>query len=109
MQGTEQAAWAGEQGYSRYLAASLKGNAEIDWNEPTAREAFLAAAQLLGPLGHQEVARPAVGVRLKKGVSRDRTVSVHYPEMRHERKSHSQRLDGHKAAVAVDPAPRGPH
>ena len=35
-------------------------------------------------------------------------MSVHDPEMRHGRKSRSQRFDGHKAAVAVDPAPGGP-
>ena len=131
----ELAAWAEEQGYARYLAASLKGTAEIDWDEPTAREAFLAeivadadrllaaardtqaacaadspdrgqivaAAQLLSQLLHQDVARPAVGVRLTQGVSRDRIVSVHDPDMRHGRKSRSQRVDGHKAAVAVDP------
>ncbi len=114
---------------------SLKGTAAIDWDEPTAREAFpaeivadadrllvvardaqaacaadspdrgqiVAAVQLLGQLLHQDVARPAAGVRLKKGVSRDRIMSVPDPEMRHGRKSSSQRLDGHKAAVAVDP------
>ena len=134
------AAWAAGQGYARYLAASVKGTAEIDWDQPTAREAFLAeivadadrllaaagdaqagcaadspergqivaAAQLLGQLLHQDVARPAAGVHLKQGVSRDRIVSVHDPEMRHGRKSSSQRFDGHKAAVAVDPRPRGP-
>ena len=47
--------------------------------------------------------RPATGVRLTQGVSRDRIVSVHDPEMRHGRKSRSPRFDGHKAAVAVDP------
>ena len=36
-------------------------------------------------------------------MSRNRIVSVHDPEMRHGRKSRSQRFDGHKAAVAVDP------
>ena len=30
------------KGYARYLATSLKGTAEIDWDQPTAREAFLA-------------------------------------------------------------------
>ena len=107
VQGTEQAAWAAGQGYARYLAASLKGTAAIDWDQPTAREAFLAeivaAAQLLGQLLHQDVARPAAGVRLKKGVSRDRIMSVHDPEMRQGRKSSSQCFDGHKAAGAVDP------
>ena len=135
VQDRELAAWAEGQGYGRYLAASLKGTAEIDWDEPTAREAFLAeivtdadrllavardaqaacaadnpdrgwivaAAQLLGQLLRQDVARPAAGVRLKQGVSRDRIVSVHDPEMRYGRKSSSQRFDGHKAAIAVDP------
>ena len=135
VQETELAAWAEGQGYARYLAASLKGTTEIDWDEPTAREAFLAeivadadrllaaardtqaacaadspdrgrivaAAQLLGQLLHQDVVRPAAGVRLKQGVSRDRIVSVHDSEMRHGRKSSSPRFDGHKAAVAVDP------
>ena len=42
VQDMELAAWAAEQGYARYLAASLKGTAEIDWDAPTAREAFLA-------------------------------------------------------------------
>ena len=69
---------------------------------------IVAAAQLLGQLLHQDVARPAAGVCLKPGVSRDRIVSVHDPEMRHGRKSSSQRFDGHQAAVAVDPAPGGP-
>ena len=135
VQVTELAAWAAGQGYARYLAPSLKGTAEIDWDQPTAREAFLAeivadadrllaaardtqaacaagspergqigaAAQLLGQLLHQDVARSGPGVRLKKGVSQDRIVSVHDPEMRHGRKSSRLRFDGHKAAVAVDP------
>ena len=135
VQDRELAPWAAGQGYARYLAASVKGTAEIDWDEPTAREAFLAeivadadrllaaardaqagcaadspergqivaAAQLLGQLLHQDVARSGPGVRLKQGVSQDRIVSVHDPEMRHGRKSSSQRFDGHKAAVAVDP------
>ena len=117
VQETELAAWAEGQGYARYLAASLKGTAEIDWDQPAAREAFLAeivvdadrllaqaravqaasaahspergrivmAAQLLGQLLHQDVVRSAAGVRLKPGVSQDRIVSVHDPEMRHGR------------------------
>ena len=42
------------------------------------------------------------GVNLKDGVSRDRMMSVHDPEMRHGRKSSSRRFDGHKAAIVVD-------
>ena len=47
-------------------------------------------------------------IRHKQGVSWDRILSVHDPEMCHGRKSNSQSFDGHKAAVAVDPPPRGP-
>ena len=39
---------------------------------------------------------------MKEGVSKDRMVSVHDPEMRHGHKSKSRRFDGHKAAVVVD-------
>ena len=39
---------------------------------------------------------------LKDGVSRDRMMSVHDPEMRHGHKSSSKRFDGHKAAIVVD-------
>jgi len=62
-----------------------------------------AAAELLGQLLLQDIERTAEGAGLKEGVSRDRVVSVHDPEMRHGRKSKSKRFDGHKGAVAVDP------
>ena len=39
---------------------------------------------------------------MRDGVSRDRILSVHDPEMRHGHKSSSRRFDGHKAAVVVD-------
>ena len=41
-------------------------------------------------------------VSLKEGVSKDRMVSVHDPEMRHVHKNKSRRFDGHKAAMVVD-------
>ena len=42
------------------------------------------------------------GVSLKGGVSKDRMMSVHDPEMRHGHKSSRRRFDGHKAAIVVD-------
>jgi hypothetical protein len=51
----------------------------------------------------QDIERREDGTRLKQGVSSDRIVSVHDPEMRHGRKSARRRFDGHKAAIAVDP------
>ena len=50
----------------------------------------------------QDVERTDDGVNLRDGVSRDRMMSVHDPEMRHGRKSSSRRFDGSKAAIVVD-------
>ena len=78
------------------------------------RQAIVDAADLLGQLLLQDVQRGGTGddagddvdahdeVSLKDGVSKDRMVSVHYPQMRHCHKSKSRRFDGHKAAVVVD-------
>ena len=126
--------WAKAQGYGRYLASSIKGEAAIDWSDRKARMALLAkivadadrllelsrqaqgelreesterqrivlAAELLGQLLLQDVERAEGGVSLKDGVSRDRMMSVHDPEMRHGHKSSSRRFNGHKAAIVVD-------
>ena len=67
------------------------------------RQGIVKSAELLGQLLLQDVERKEDGADLKEGVSRDRIVSVHEPEMRHGRKSSSKRFEGHKAAVAVEP------
>ena len=127
-------AWASEQGLVRYFGSSLKGEANIDWDDEGARRAFLndvvadadrllemvrkalesstddtereslrEAAELLATaLLLQDIERRPDGSAMKEGVSRDRMVSVHDPEMRHGRKSKSKRFDGHKVALAVD-------
>jgi hypothetical protein len=64
------------------------------------------AAALLEQLLLGDIERWEDGTRLKQGVSPDRVVSVHDPEMRHGRKSARRRFDGHKAAIAVDPESR---
>ncbi len=134
--------WGKAQGYGRYLASSIKGEAAIDWSDKRARQTLLAeivrdadrllelsrrvqgelpedgeerqhivaAAELLGQLLLQDIERKSGdgddggddGVSLKDGVSRDRMMSVHDPEMRHGHKSSSKRFDGHKAAIVVD-------
>ena len=66
------------------------------------RQQIVVAAELLGQLLLQDVERTDDGVSLKDGVSRDRMVSVHDPEMRHGHKSSRRRFDGHKAAIVVD-------
>ena len=61
------------------------------------------ATELLSKLLLQDIEREVQGAHLKQGVSPDRVVSVHDPEMRHGRKSAKRRFDGHKGAIAVDP------
>ncbi|MBI2853677.1 MAG: IS1182 family transposase [Chloroflexi bacterium] len=70
--------------------------------ESDRRKHIVAAANLLGQLLLQDVERKEDGAVLKQGVSRDRVVSVHDPEIRHGHKSSSNRFEGHKAAVLVD-------
>ena len=61
------------------------------------------AAELLAQLMLQDVERKPEGASIKKGVSPDRVISVHDPDMRHGRKSKSKLFDGHKGALATDP------
>ena len=66
------------------------------------RQGIVAAAELLGELLLQDVESDGDGIGLKDGVSKDRMVSVHDPDMRHGHKSSRRRFDGHKAAIVVD-------
>ena len=81
------------------LARQAQGELAEDSFE---RQQIVAAAELLGQLLLQNVERTDDGVNLKDGVSRDRMMSVHDPEMRHGHKNSSRRFDGHKAAIVVD-------
>jgi hypothetical protein len=52
-EGTELEAWAAGHGYQRYMAASIKGEAEVDWDDEASRSEFLTgvvtdADRLLG-------------------------------------------------------------
>ena len=85
----------------RLLKLSRRTQGLLD-KESIERQRIVEASELLGQLLLQDVERTEEGVGLKEGVSRDRIVSVHDPEMRHGHKSSSKRFDGHKASVAVD-------
>lgn len=62
-----------------------------------------SAANLLCALLVQDVKeKPDGKAEIRKGVAKNRVVSVTDPEMRHGRKSSSRRFDGHKAVVAAD-------
>ena len=95
------------------LARQAQEGLPVDSQE---RQAIVDAAELLGQLLLQDVKRGGIGgdagadanadadgeVSLKDGVTKDRMVSMHDPEMRHGHKSKRKRFDGHKAAVVVD-------
>jgi IS5 family transposase len=64
---------------------------------------IVEATELLAKILAQDVRRlPSGEATLIDGVAPDRIVSVHDPEMRHGRKSVSQRFNGYKAALAAD-------
>jgi hypothetical protein len=85
----------------RLLTLAQRALAGLATEEPEpagVREAAALLTQLLG----QDIERAQDGVALRAGVSPDRVVAVHDPEMRHGRKSAAKRFDGHKGGIAVD-------
>ena len=86
----------------RSLAVVRQTMENLTANDPL-RQRLHESASLLARLLMQDIERREDGTRLKQGVSPDRVVSVHDPEMRHGRKSERRRFDGHKAHLAVDP------
>ena len=106
--GARQALLAGIVGDAdRLLELSRRAQGELP-EDSAERQQIVDAAELLGQLLLQDIERKSGddggddGVSLKDGVSRDRMMSVHDPQMRHGHKSSSKRFDGHKAAIVVD-------
>ena len=76
------------------------------------RQSVVDGAELRGQLLLQDIERKSGdgdvaahaddGVSLRDGVSKDRMLSVHDPEMRHGHQSSRRRFNGHKAAIVVD-------
>ena len=89
----------------RLLELSRQAQGELP-EDSAERQRIVTEAELLGQLLLQDIERKSGdgdgGVSLKDGVSRDRMMSVHDPQMRHGHKSSSKRFDGHKAAIVVD-------
>ena len=120
------AAVAAQAGVPQLAASSLKAALDADWDDPAARDEVLA--QVLGFLDQvrafaagqagDEAAGEAVAVArqvrdqdvdltgpapaLRRGVARDRRISVEDAEMRHGRKSRSVLFDGYKRHVLRD-------
>ena len=129
-QGRELAAEAAAAGAPLLAGASLKAALDCDWDDPAARAGALgqvlaaleaveahvaaqpaspaqAAAQESVAVAQQVVqqdveARPAGTVALRRGVAPERRISVEDPDMRHGRKSRTQRVDGYKRHVLRD-------
>ena len=120
------AAVAAQAGVPQLAASSLKAALDADWDDPAARDAALAQVlDLLDQVGAfvageaaEEAAGQAVGVArqvrdqdvdlagaapaMRRGVARDRRISVEDPDMRHGRKSRSVLFDGYKRHVMRD-------
>ena len=120
------AAVAAQAGVPQLAASSLKAALDADWDDPAARDAALAQVlDLLDQVGAfvagqaaEETAGQAVRVArqvrdqdvdltgpapaMRRGVARDRRISVEDPDMRHGRKSRSVLSDGYKRHVMRD-------
>ena len=109
-------------------ASSLKAALDRDWDDPVARdqalgvvlgvleqvEGFVDARKLATPAvqGALGAARQVVGQdvqlaevgppTLRRGVAKDRRISIEDPQMRHGRKSRSHLIDGYKRHVLRD-------
>ena len=120
------AVMAAQAGVPALAASSLKAALDRDWDDPAARQEALA--QVLGLLGQVEsfvagdagdqAAAGAVAVAcqvrdqdmdcsgpvpaLRRGVAKDRRISVEDADMRHGRKSRSVLFDGYKRHVLRD-------
>jgi hypothetical protein len=118
---------AAEAGAPELAASSLKAALDADWDDPAARTAALGRVlELVAAVAAYAADRPAapaaadavaVAERVRardvavdaagtpalgRGVARDRRISVEDAEMRHGRKSRSERVDGYKRHVLRD-------
>ena len=130
LQGRGQAAGimtlAQQAGTPELAASSLKAALDRDWDDPPARDEVLAAvldlldrveAFIAGQAGGEAAAEAVATARqvrdqdvdlagpapaLRRGVAKDRRISVEDPHMRHGRKSRSVLFDGYKRHVLRD-------
>ena len=119
-------AWRQQAGVPQLAASSLKAALDRDWDDPAARDEALAEvlglldrveAFVAGQAGDEAAAAAVAAARqvrdqdidltgpapaLRRGVARDRRISVEDAEMRHGRKSRSVLFDGYKRHVLRD-------
>ena len=117
---------AAQAGVPQLAASSLKAALDADWDDPAARDQALAEvlglldrvdAFIAGQAGDQAAAAAVMTARqvrdqdidlagpapaLRRGVAKDRRISVEDAEMRHGRKSRSMLSGGYKRHVLRD-------
>lgn len=122
---------ATEANLSILTASSIKAGLDLDWHAPDATQSalrlLLEQMERLAEWTQQRVAKGIStqeiktakaqvehileqntdldehgGRTLRKGVARDRQISISDPEMRHGRKSKTVRIDGYKQYIATD-------
>ena len=116
-------------GVPMLAASSLKAALDCDWDDPSAcQQALGVIVAAVGQVEQFAVCQPGaedprvawglaaarqvqgqdtvVGadgvVRIRQGVAKDRRISIEDPQMRHGRKTRSQRIDGYKRHVLGD-------
>jgi len=105
---------------------SQKDKENIDWSDSTVRQELLnklikdsraimealketelsteeqTAKDLLAVITEQDIEEKEGQAAIKKGVAKDRVISVEDPEMRHGHKTSKGKFNGHKAQVMMD-------
>jgi hypothetical protein len=130
--GLDEKTAAQQAGIPLVTGSSLKASLDIDWDDPrqkkAALELLLRQVRSLAAFVERELAtelaQPPLaerwatlkqvltqdlepdpeggGSRIKRGVAKERRISVRDGEMRHGRKSKTSRVDGYKRHLAVD-------
>ena len=86
-------------------ANRLKSYVEAQLQAPAEDSEFQAALQLLNEVMEQDLEPepdPNAPRRLRKGVKKDRRISISDPDMRHGRKSKSKPFNGYKRHLLID-------
>lgn len=84
----------------RSLTTFVERELQAELDKPPLAGRFAALKQVLAQ--DLEPDPDGGGSRIKRGVARDRRISVRDPDMRHGRKSKSSRVDGYKRHLVVD-------
>ena len=87
-------------GQMRSLQEFLERELKQDLEKPPLKEQWATVQQIVAQ--DTEPDPDGGGSQIRKGVAKERRISIRDPEMRHGRKSKSSRVDGFKRHLAVD-------